>query len=152
MASTADNGNWPYPVFSSSRVTEHRSVFLAHATTFKDPASLETLLEYLRGLPRMKKTTHCMIAYRILTRPDGLADTGQDDGGESGAGDRLARLLELSGCENVIVIVWRWYGGVQLGSDRWKCISGAAKEALTEGDFFKPKEPPKTPARHKKKR
>ncbi|KAL1746197.1 ribosomal protein S5 domain 2-type protein [Schizophyllum fasciatum] len=152
MASSAASDNWPYPVFASSRITEHRSVFLAHATTIKDPSTLETLLDYLRGLPRMKKTTHCMLAYRIVTRPDGLADTGQDDGGEGGAGDRLARLLELSGCDNVIVVVWRWYGGVKLGSDRWKCISGVAKEALLLGDFVKPSTPPSNPPRHRKKR
>ncbi|PSR72995.1 hypothetical protein PHLCEN_2v11099 [Hermanssonia centrifuga] len=60
---------------------------------------------------------------------------GSCDGGESGAGERLERLLEMSGCENAVVVVYRWYGGVPLGSDRWKCISGVAKEALRAGDF-----------------
>lgn len=58
------------------------------------------------------------------------------DGNESGAGERLVRLLELAKCENVIVMVFRWYGGVKIGSDRWKCISGTAKEALTKGGFM----------------
>lgn len=108
MTSSSANDGWPYPVYASSRVTEHKSAFLAHATTLKDTSELETLLEHLRALPRMKKTTHCMLAYRISGPSDGPVNTGQDDGGEGGAGDRLARLLELSGRENVVVVVWRW--------------------------------------------
>ncbi|TRM69211.1 ribosomal protein S5 domain 2-type protein [Schizophyllum amplum] len=152
MTSSSANDGWPYPVYASSRVTEHKSAFLAHATTLKDTSELETLLEHLRALPRMKKTTHCMLAYRISGPSDGPVNTGQDDGGEGGAGDRLARLLELSGRENVVVVVWRWYGGVKLGSDRWKRISDVAKEALAQGDFVKPSISSQPPPRNKKKR
>jgi len=63
----------------------------------------------------------------------GQVISGSVSGGESGAGERLERLLELSpGCKdrNVVLVVYRWYGGVKLGSDRWKCISSVAKEAL----------------------
>jgi hypothetical protein len=63
-------------------------------------------------------------------------NVGDSDGNENGAGERLARLLELSGCTNVVVVVWRWYGGVQLGSDRWRRISEVAKVALKDGDFL----------------
>lgn len=58
---------------------------------------------------------------------------GSSNGGEAGAGERLERLIELSTeCKNrsVVLVVYRWYGGVKLGSDRWKCISTVAKEAL----------------------
>ena len=58
---------------------------------------------------------------------------GSVSGGESGAGERLERLIEMSAdCKerDVILVVYRWYGGVKLGSERWKCISGVAKEAL----------------------
>lgn len=71
-----------------------------------------------------------MYAYRAA----GVA--GQSDGGEGGSGDRLERLLRLNGCEDVVVVVWRWYGGVKLGADRWKRISGAAREALDAGGFL----------------
>ncbi|KAG6813737.1 hypothetical protein H0H92_007689 [Tricholoma furcatifolium] len=71
-----------------------------------------------------------MYAYRV-----GMQQ-GQSDGGESGAGDRLARLLLLSNADNVLVVVSRWYGGVKLGSDRWRCISDVAKEALHNGGFI----------------
>ena len=61
---------------------------------------------------------------------------GSSNGGEAGAGERLERLLELGNCEDVVLIVFRWYGGVKLGSDRWRCISAVAKEALERGGFL----------------
>lgn len=78
-----------------------------------------------------------MYAYRSKEKNNGVERVacGQNDGGESGSGDRLSRLLELSKCEKVIVVVSRWYGGTKLGSDRWKHISEVAKEALTKGEF-----------------
>lgn len=38
-----------------------------------------------------------------------------DDDGETAAGGRLLHLLQLVDARNVIVIVSRWYGGIQLG-------------------------------------
>lgn len=35
-----------------------------------------------------------------------------------------------------MVVVTRWYGGIQLGSDRFKHISTCAQQALQEGQFF----------------
>lgn len=40
------------------------------------------------------------------------------------------------GISNVMVVVTRWYGGTQLGSDRFKHISSCAQAALEEGRFF----------------
>ncbi|KAG5636635.1 hypothetical protein H0H81_007344 [Sphagnurus paluster] len=128
---------WPHPLFVSDKLRDRKSTFLAHASTLPSPAALPAFLAHLSSLPAVKRATHCMYAYRC-THP-ALA-TGQDDGGESGSGDRLARLLELSGCTNTVVVVSRWYGGVKLGSDRWKLISGTAKDALEWGGFTRKQE------------
>jgi putative IMPACT (imprinted ancient) family translation regulator len=92
-----------------------------------------------------------MHAYRVIeTRPD-LSRTlhvGQHDGGEKGSGERLSRLLEALHCDNVVVVVSRWYGGVKLGSDRWRMISTVAKEAIRRGAFVKETEVPDTPTSH----
>ncbi|KAJ6593596.1 ribosomal protein S5 domain 2-type protein [Mycena capillaripes] len=126
------DANWPHELYNSSRVTDRKSIFLAHASILPHPAELPHFLAYLRALPRTnaKRATHCMYAYRA----SGVA--GQSDGGEGGSGDRLARLLRLTGCEDVVVVVWRWYGGVKLGADRWKRISEVAREALDSGGFL----------------
>ncbi|KAF5385941.1 hypothetical protein D9615_002296 [Tricholomella constricta] len=125
---------WPHPLYVSDKIRDRKSTFLAHASTLPSPQAFPAFLDHLSSLSALKRATHCMYAYRI-THPT-LA-TGENDGGESGSGDRLARLLELSGCENVVVVVSRWYGGVKLGSDRWKCISDVAKDALDKGGFTK---------------
>ena len=53
-----------------------------------------------------------------------------DDDGETHAGGRMLHLLEILECENVLVVVSRWYGGVQLGPDRFKHINNAARNVL----------------------
>lgn len=82
-----------------------------------------------------------MYAYRVRDASQGSSPynlrLGQNDGGENGAGDLLARLLELSESEDVLIVVWRWYGGVQLGSERWRKISEVARDALNQGNFSK---------------
>lgn len=132
---------WKYPIFSSDRVKERKSVFLAHASTLSRPADLSNFIDRLSGLPVLKRATHCMYAYRVIPDPEISSNeiVGQHDGGERGSGERLSRLLDALECQNVVVVVSRWYGGVPLGSDRWKIISGVAKEALNNGGFVKPK-------------
>ncbi|KAG5341535.1 hypothetical protein C0989_009896 [Termitomyces sp. Mn162] len=119
-----------FSVFASSSVRLRKSTFIAHAASLDGPGDVEPVLARITALPVLKRATHCMYAYRV-----GPA-AGQSDGGEGGAGDRLARLLQLSRSDNVLVVVSRWYGGVKLGSDRWKCISTVAKDALTKGGFI----------------
>lgn len=116
-------------------------MFLAHASTLPTLSELNNLIDHLTSLPAMKKATHCMYAYRIVRDPSNASSktVGQHDGGESGSGERLSRLLEANECNNVVVVVSRWYGGVKLGSDRWKLISAVAKEALLRGNFIKEK-------------
>ena len=53
--------------------------------------------------------------------------TGSDDSGEKTAGTRMLRLLELCEHQDVLVVVTRWYGGVQLGNFRFKAINDVAE-------------------------
>ena len=53
-----------------------------------------------------------------------------DDDGETHAGSRMLHLLEILECQNILVVVSRWYGGIQLGPDRFKHINNAAKNVL----------------------
>nr|GAT57904.1 predicted protein [Mycena chlorophos] len=94
--------DWPHPIYSSARLTLRKSVFLAHASTLSEPDALPQLLSHLRA-SEAKKATHCMYAFRAANKVE-----GQADGGESGSGDRLARLLQLSSSQDVVVVVWRW--------------------------------------------
>ncbi|GBE79344.1 predicted protein [Sparassis crispa] len=156
--SSSESVSWPHAVASSETLTHLKSAFRAHASrlpsTYGDtgdtPSETGYVHEFIahveKTFPRTKRATHAMWAWRGSSpskRTTGTADgsraasvsSGSSDGGESGAGERLSRLLELSGCEDVVLVVFRWYGGVKLGSDRWKCISSVAKEALELGGF-----------------
>lgn len=136
---------WDQPIFASEILVDRKSSFLAHATAVSAKAPFTQFLDHLNSLPRLKNATHCMYAYRMRCDEPSRLVLGQHDGGEGGSGDRLARLLEFSGCDNVAVVVSRWYGGVKLGSDRWKRISSVAKEALHRGAFIKRNEAPLAP-------
>ncbi|KAF9524023.1 ribosomal protein S5 domain 2-type protein [Crepidotus variabilis] len=125
---------WDHAVYQSTRTTEKKSAFWAHASHLHSSSSLDAFLKALTAQPSLKRATHCMYAYRLLA--NNRWAVGQNDGGEKGSGDRLSKLLEMSKCENVVVVVSRWYGGIKLGSDRWKMISNVAKEALQKGGFY----------------
>jgi hypothetical protein len=159
-------GQWNATIYQSDEITDRKSVFQAHCTQFTSTSSMDDFLYHLRShVPRMKRASHMMYAYRASPGPltsevrniGGAATTsvdiaGQDDGGESGSGDRLSRLLELSGCNDVAVVVSRWYGGVQLGNDRWKRISEVAKQSLERGGFFQTKYVQSSTTKKKRKR
>jgi hypothetical protein len=58
-----------------------------------------------------------------------------DDDGEDAAGGKLAELLSLMAVNNVMVVVSRWYGGIQLGPDRFKHINNVARLLLEKCGF-----------------
>lgn len=132
MSSADSKCGWPWPVSSSDPIVDRKSVFLAKVTHFPSPSYLPSLLAHLvQSTPRLKRASHPAIyAFRCIQEGSSLPVTGSDDNGENGAGKRLARLLDLNSSNNCIIVVTRWYGGVQLGSDRWRCISSVAKQAL----------------------
>jgi putative IMPACT (imprinted ancient) family translation regulator len=45
--------------------------------------------------------------------------------------------MQLMDVWDVMVVVTRWYGGIQLGPDRFRIINTAAREALVQGGFAK---------------
>ena len=79
-----------------------------------------------------------MWAYRVKSPPSDSSDrevvyTDCSDDGESGAGAKLAGLLQAMGAWGVLVVVSRWYGGVKLGAERWRIIGSVAREAVVKG-------------------
>jgi len=58
-----------------------------------------------------------------------LADEGaiKSDDGESGAGMIIVRMLERKGLSDHLVVVTRWFGGVQLGGDRFRRVQDCVR-------------------------
>ena len=97
------------------------------------------LAELLFNDKKVAKATHNMFAYRFHHHGDddsALLVHDNDDDGEKGSGAKLASLLELSGAENVLVVVSRWYGGQLLGPARFKWIAAVARTGLVQGGFI----------------
>lgn len=60
---------------------------------------------------------------------------GFKDNGEKGGGEvLLEQVIRKNGLYNVLVIVTRWYGGVKLGSVRFRHIASVAVASLREGN------------------
>ncbi|KZV64073.1 ribosomal protein S5 domain 2-like protein [Peniophora sp. CONT] len=137
-------------VYEAEPVTVQKSVFVGRACRLDDPSHVPVILAWIMQQKGVAKAAHPIIhAWRC--KVNGLEQQGDDDDGETAAGDRLARLLELVEAENVLVVVTRYFGGVKLGPSRFKYISQAARNALDAGGLLKER-PDKTSARSSKKR
>jgi putative IMPACT (imprinted ancient) family translation regulator len=79
---------------------------------------------------RCQRATHNIMAYRFVDPVTRLVCSDCDDDGESAAGGRLAEMIRLMGCDGVVAIVSRWFGGTLLGPDRFKLINNTARSLL----------------------
>lgn len=125
-----------FPGLSHSEpLIEKKSVFVAHVAPVNSIEDVKRVQEVILLDKKVKRATHNIMAYRIVT-PDGVVKASCDDDGETAAGGRLLHLLGLTDCKNVIVVVTRWYGGVQLGPARFKCINNVARKQLEKSGFI----------------
>lgn len=86
-------------------ILDRKSVFQAHVCEVKSKQEVDTVHNYLySSSKKIAEATHNIIAYRI-TQDNGSVNHDFDDDGESGAGGRLAHLLEKMKVENVYVMV-----------------------------------------------
>ncbi|PWW71823.1 UPF0029-domain-containing protein [Tuber magnatum] len=118
-------------------LTEKKSVFIARAMHVSSPDQARAYLRRLLTDKKIAKATHNISAYRIKDPDKNVTFQDNDDDGEAAAGGRLAHLLQVMDVWDVLVVVSRWYGGVKLGPDRFRCINAAAREALVLGGWVK---------------
>jgi len=113
---------------SGEPIIDRKSTFQGHTTEVFERQDVLLALKQLKLNTKIERATHNMYAYRIYDGNVWLQDC--DDDGESQAGSRLMHLLQVIEAKNVLVIVSRWYGGVQLGAARFKHINNAARQVL----------------------
>jgi len=107
---------------------------VAHVTSM---AHIDWVLaELLLNDKKVAKASHNMIAFNFFDDERNCFVSDNDDDGEKGSGSKLAALLEITDSKNVLVVVSRWFGGVLLGSRRFKYIASVAREALEEAGFI----------------
>jgi putative IMPACT (imprinted ancient) family translation regulator len=84
--------------------------------------------------PQFSQATHNIFAYRFSDER-GVVHHDCDDDGETAAGTRLAEMMRLMGVSGVALVVSRWYGGCNLGPDRFKYICNSARNLLESYHF-----------------
>ncbi|GFQ83868.1 protein IMPACT [Trichonephila clavata] len=134
-------------VYHGETIVDRKSVFQGHAATVTSVEQAKKVLIELKRNKKIVNATHNIMAYRI-TNDTNLIIQDCDDDGESRGGSTLLHLLQISDVKNVIVVVSRWYGGIHLGSDRFKHISNAARMVLTSSGYITQN---KTKKKHKKR-
>lgn len=106
-------------------IVDRKSSFQAHAITVKSKHKIKELESMLKTNNKISKATHNITAYRI--RKGKEMESGFNDDGETRAGERLLQMIENMGAVNIYVMVSRWFGGIKLGTDRFKHINDSAK-------------------------
>lgn len=155
VGSTKENMEHSYicspPVWTISEpLTVKKSVFVARACAVHSPAEAQAAVSHLIAVDKkVAKAEHNITAYRIRAPPTSsssgrhpsqhqqLVFQDCDDDGETAAGGRLLHLLQIMDVWGLQVVVSRWYGGVKLGPDRFRCISEVAREAIVKGGWTK---------------
>ncbi len=106
-------------------VRDRGSRYAASVGPVRDRAGIEAFLADLRKRRRFARATHH--SWAVVLSEDGPL---KNDDGESGAGAVILKMLEREGLVDHIVVVTRWYGGVNLGGDRFAHLVTCTRAAL----------------------
>ncbi len=130
----------PAPSWALSEpLTINKSVFIARACSVSSMSETTDAVSHLVATDKkVASATHNIKSWRIKDQITGAAVVQDyDDDGEAAAGGRMLHLMQLMDVWNVLVVVSRWYGGVNLGPDRFRAINNVAREAIVKGGFVK---------------
>lgn len=134
----------------SEPLVVNKSTFVARCVAISSLSDATSSISHLLSTnKRVAGATHNITAWRIKQKQQSTQTQNQsqsqtqpeiiiqdcDDDGETAAGGRLLHLMQLMDVWNVVVVVTRWYGGVKLGADRFRCINSVAREVLVGGGF-----------------
>jgi hypothetical protein len=129
----------PPPWTTADALVEKKSVFVGRAARATSPAVARSYVAHLLASDRhVARATHNITAWRIRDANNpSVTYQDCDDDGETAAGGRVLHLMQVMDVWDVMVVVSRWYGGVLLGPDRFRCINQVAREALVKGGFVR---------------
>jgi putative IMPACT (imprinted ancient) family translation regulator len=106
-------------------VRDRGSRYAAASGVVQSKADIDSFVTALRQRRKFGRATHHSWA-AVLS--DGGPLKGDD--GEAGAGAVILKMLEREGLGDRIVVVTRWYGGVNLGGDRFAHIVTCTRAVL----------------------
>lgn len=111
-------------------ITDRRSVYSVSIGRVTNKEDIKQFLKKTKKIKNHNKATHHTWAVRISN--DGVIYESKNDGGETGAGQVILRILQKKNMINTVVCVTRWYGGIKLEADRFKHVQDATIYALNK--------------------
>ena len=137
MSSNNSGGSGSTPaLYHGEPLTDRRSTFQAHLSPVHSVSEAMEALAALKSNKKISTATHNISAYRISGGPHNTCLQDCDDDGESHAGSRLLHLLQILEVKDVLVVVSRWFGGIQLGPDRFKHINNVSRDLLMKCGYI----------------
>ncbi|KPI37388.1 uncharacterized protein AB675_10264 [Cyphellophora attinorum] len=134
--------DFPAPDWATTEpLTINKSIFVGRAVRVSSLLDVENAVShFLATNKKVAGATHNIKAWRIkdnASSPTSNLIQDYDDDGETAAGSRMLHLMQLMDAYGLVVVT-RWYGGVQLGPDRFRAINNVARDALNLGGLVPP--------------
>ncbi|MFT7327840.1 MAG: putative IMPACT (imprinted ancient) family translation regulator [Crocinitomicaceae bacterium] len=111
-------------------INDRRSVYSVSIIKVHDKKGIKAFLKRTKKIKNHDKATHHSWAVRISN--NGVIYESKNDGGETGAGQVILRILQKKHMIDTIVCVTRWYGGIKLEADRFRHVQDATFYALNQ--------------------
>lgn len=108
-------------------ISDRGSKYAVSGVEISAPADIALRLKDLKRHKKFAKATHN--SWAVLFADGQIA---KNDDGEAGAGMAIAKVLEGASRTGLLVVVTRWYGGVNLGGDRFRHITQATQILLKD--------------------
>lgn len=102
-------------------ISDRGSKYAVSGGVARDEAEARALVAELCREKRFAKATHH--SWGLI----GAEGPIKNDDGEAGAGMVILRMLERAGLRDHAVIVTRWYGGKNLGGERFRHVQEAVR-------------------------
>ncbi|XP_028167796.1 protein IMPACT-like [Ostrinia furnacalis] len=115
-------------ILHSDVIADRRSVFQGHVAPVTCLDDVRQVLKDLKKNKKILNAKHNTFAFRI-EGPGGVVENYDDDG-EAHAGSKILDLMFKMNARNVVVVVTRWFGGIQIGADRFRHYLAATQQAL----------------------
>lgn len=105
-------------------VSDRGSRYAVSGGPVQTRADIEAFLKNLKSNKKFAKATHNTWAAMLADGPL------RNDDGEAGAAAAILRMLERDAVTDHVVVVTRWYGGTQLGGDRFRHVTTCTRTYL----------------------
>lgn len=111
-------------------ITDRRSVYSVSIGRVHGKEDIKEFLKKTKKIKNHYRATHHTWAVRIAN--DGVVYESKNDGGETGAGQVILRILQKKQMINTVICVTRWYGGIKLEADRFKHVQDASLYVINQ--------------------